>query len=51
MVYADTGWVAMKDAGDYVDLGVIETHFADSWSEVVDTLQAIKDYKSQAIAA
>jgi hypothetical protein len=37
--------------GDYVDLGVIETHFADSWSEVVDTLQAIKDYKSQAIAA
>jgi hypothetical protein len=37
--------------GDYVDLGVIETHFADSWSEVVDILQAIKDYKSQAIAA
>jgi len=37
--------------GDYVDLGVIETHFADSWSEVVDILQAIKDYKSRAIAA
>lgn len=37
--------------GDYVDLGVIETHFADSWSEVVEILQAIKDHKSQAIAA
>ena len=40
-----------EGCGDYVDLGVIETHFAYSWSEVVDTLQAIKDYKAQAIAA
>jgi hypothetical protein len=40
-----------KDAVDYAEIGVIEQHTAYSWSEVVDTLQAIKDYKSQAIAA
>ena len=40
-----------EGCGDYVDLDVIETHMAYSWSEVVDTLQAIKDYKAQAIAA
>ncbi len=40
-----------KDAVDYAEIGVIEQHTAYSWSEVVDILQAIKDYKSQAIAA
>ena len=46
-------WLGGYDEGDvdYAELDVIETHFADTWSEVVDTLQAIKDYKAQAIAA
>jgi len=40
-----------KSDVDYAEIGVIETHMAYSWSEVVDTLQAIKEYKAQAIAA
>lgn len=46
-------WLGGYSEGDvdYAELGVIETHMAYSWSEVVDTLQAIKDYKAQAIAA
>lgn len=45
--YENSYWLHYEGDTDYVQAGVIEYHSHYSWSEVLDSLESIKEFKSQ----